>query len=70
MKSIWSGNRSYGRLDIDWDALSEYEREDNTSGSRELAARLVCVRLLISMPPKKEKKNHPRMEAGDGLGTV
>ncbi len=27
----------YGRLDIDWDALSEYEREDNTSGSRELA---------------------------------
>ena len=28
---------SYGKLDIDWKALSEYEREDNTSGSRELA---------------------------------
>jgi ribonucleoside-triphosphate reductase len=27
----------YGRLAIDWQALSEYEREDNTSGSRELA---------------------------------
>ena len=28
---------SYGKLNIDWEALSEYEREDNTSGSRELA---------------------------------
>jgi ribonucleoside-triphosphate reductase len=27
----------YGTLNIDWQALSEYEREDNTSGSRELA---------------------------------
>ena len=27
----------YGKLAIDWQALSEYEREDNTSGSRELA---------------------------------
>ena len=27
----------YGTLSIDWTALSEYEREDNTSGSRELA---------------------------------
>ena len=27
----------YGKLVIDWQALSEYEREDNTSGSRELA---------------------------------
>ena len=27
----------YGKLAIDWKALSEYEREDNTSGSRELA---------------------------------
>ena len=27
----------YGTLRIDWDALSEYEREDNMSGSRELA---------------------------------
>jgi len=27
----------YGHLNIDWQALSEYEREDNTSGSRELA---------------------------------
>ena len=29
--------RRYGTLQIDWNALSEYEREDNTSGSRELA---------------------------------
>jgi len=29
--------QAYGHLDIDWQALSEYEREDNTSGSRELA---------------------------------
>jgi len=28
---------AYGGLEIDWQALSEYEREDNTSGSRELA---------------------------------
>lgn len=28
---------AYGGLQIDWAALSEYEREDNTSGSRELA---------------------------------
>jgi ribonucleoside-triphosphate reductase len=28
---------AYGGLEIDWAALSEYEREDNTSGSRELA---------------------------------
>ena len=28
---------AYGGLQIDWQALSEYEREDNTSGSRELA---------------------------------
>jgi len=28
---------TYGNLDIDWAALSEYEKEDNTSGSRELA---------------------------------
>ena len=28
---------AYGNLIIDWQALSEYEREDNTSGSRELA---------------------------------
>jgi len=27
----------YGKLEIDWQALSDYEREDNTSGSRELA---------------------------------
>jgi ribonucleoside-diphosphate reductase alpha chain len=27
----------FGTLSIDWDALSEYEKEDNTSGSRELA---------------------------------
>ena len=27
----------YGNLEIDWQALSEYEKEDNTSGSRELA---------------------------------
>ena len=27
----------YGSLEIDWQALSEYEKEDNTSGSRELA---------------------------------
>ena len=27
----------YGKLAIDWKALSDYEREDNTSGSRELA---------------------------------
>jgi ribonucleoside-diphosphate reductase alpha chain len=29
--------KAYGYIDIDWQALSEYEREDNTSGSRELA---------------------------------
>ena len=29
--------QAYGYLNIDWQALSEYEREDNTSGSRELA---------------------------------
>jgi ribonucleoside-triphosphate reductase len=29
--------QAYGGLEIDWQALSEYEREDNTSGSRELA---------------------------------
>ena len=29
--------QAYGHLNIDWQALSEYEREDNTSGSRELA---------------------------------
>jgi ribonucleoside-diphosphate reductase alpha chain len=29
--------QAYGHLEIDWNALSEYEREDNTSGSRELA---------------------------------
>jgi len=28
---------AYGTLAIDWAALSEYEKEDNTSGSRELA---------------------------------
>ena len=28
---------AYGGVQIDWAALSEYEREDNTSGSRELA---------------------------------
>ena len=28
---------AYGGLEINWQALSEYEREDNTSGSRELA---------------------------------
>ena len=27
----------FGAFKIDWDALSEYEKEDNTSGSRELA---------------------------------
>jgi len=27
----------FGAFEIDWDALSEYEKEDNTSGSRELA---------------------------------
>ena len=27
----------YGKLEIDWAALSLHEREDNTSGSRELA---------------------------------
>ena len=31
----WQGR--YGNLEIDWQALSEYEKEDNTSGSRELA---------------------------------
>ena len=29
--------QAYGYLNIDWQALSEYAREDNTSGSRELA---------------------------------
>jgi ribonucleoside-triphosphate reductase (thioredoxin) len=31
----WQHER--GSLVIDWAALSEYEKEDNTSGSRELA---------------------------------
>jgi len=31
----WQHER--GSLTIDWTALSEYEKEDNTSGSRELA---------------------------------
>jgi ribonucleoside-diphosphate reductase alpha chain len=31
----WQSER--GNFVIDWAALSEYEKEDNTSGSRELA---------------------------------
>ena len=36
-----------GRIEIDWAALSEYEKEDNTTGSRELALPLACVKLSI-----------------------